>query len=117
MNMKYIIKKSDIFLLLETLQKNLDQINNEFINIKNNIEFINIKNNIFNFNENKSKLAQLNGNLDMLIMNKIDSVIINNISDNENIKMQAKKIKKQIVNKAEELSKNINTLYIQMNKK
>jgi len=106
--MKYIIKKSDIFLLLETLQKNLDQINNEFINIKNNI---------FNFNENKSKLAQLNGNLDMLIMNKIDSVIINNISDNENIKMQAKKIRKQIVNNAEDLSKKINTLYIQMNKK
>lgn len=108
MNMKYIIKKSDIFVLLETLQKDLDQINNEFINIKNNI---------FNLNENKSKLAQLNGNLDILIMNKIDSIIINNISDNENIKMQAKKIRKQIVNEAEDLSKKINTLYMEIKNK
>jgi len=105
--MKYILKKSDIFVLLQRLQNDLDHLNNEFIIIKNNI---------FKLNESKSRLAQLNGNLDILIMNKIDSIIINNILDNENIKMQAKKIRKQIVNKAEELSKNINTLYIQMNK-
>ena len=106
--MKYIIKKSDIFVLLERLQNDLDQINNEFINIKSNI---------ININKNKSKLAQLNGNLDILIMNKIDSIIINNISHNDNIKMQAKKIRKQIVNNAEDLSKKINTLYIEIKNK
>ena len=102
MNIKYIIKNNDIFALLNTLEKELYYINNEFINIQNSN---------LNTNEKKSKLAQLNGNLDKLIMEKIDSLIINNMSENGN-KKKAKDIRKNLINKAEKLSKSIKNVYL-----
>ena len=102
MNIKYIIKNNDIFALLNKLEKELYYINNEFINIQNDN---------LNANEKKSKLAQLNGNLDKLIMEKIDSLIINNMSENVN-KKKAKDIRKNLIVKAEKLSKSIKNVYL-----